>query len=581
MPNPESTPNDAQHRDRLAAAMHAAGHGAWDWNLRDRAAWYSPGLRAMLGHDLASFPDRFETFAGAVHPEDVGRVHGAIANHLQGKAGFDLEFRMRMGDGSWKWVRARGSATFENGQAVRLNGVLAEWPLSAARDRLSMSASDRLASALEDQARIARELENARADLLRQNEDLRKARAASEAATRSKTMFLANMSHEIRTPMNAIVLSIPLLLDEGLDADERRVHGEAIQRSSEHLGMLINDVLDLSKIEAGGMVVESVPTDPLQVLADCLAVVQPLATRRRLELHAAVRGPVPMVIHTDPHRFRQILMNLLSNAIKFTEHGGVTVDVDLVRGPAADRLEAGDDEAPPAATRLRVLVTDSGMGIEPRQLTRIFQPFAQGDESTTRRFGGTGLGLAISRRLARLLGGDITVRSEPGRGSTFTVEIGTGPIDASSMIEVMPQGSGVRRVIEPDAGDGRALRVLLAEDGEDNQRLLVHHLKRAGMTVTVAANGREAVDLALASRRTGRPFEIVLMDMQMPELDGYEATARLRQEGWTGPVIALTAHAMAGDRERCLQAGCDDYLAKPIDRNRLLEIVRRAASHGA
>ena len=477
-------------------------------------------------------------------------------------------------------MRARGSATFEGGQATRLNGMLTEWPLSAARDRLSLSASDRLAVALEDQSRAARDLEKARAELLAQNEELRKARAAAETATRSKTMFLANMSHEIRTPMNAIVLSIPLLLDESLDAHERRAHGEAIRRSSEHLGVLINDVLDLSKIEAGGMLTETVPVDPLHVVADCLAVARPLAAKRRLELHAAVRGPVPAVIHSDPHRLRQILMNLLSNAIKFTEHGGVTVDVDMVREPAAPREEAADGEVPAAPCRLRVLVTDTGIGIERQQMRRIFQPFAQGDESTTRRFGGTGLGLAISRRLARMLGGDITVRSETGRGTTFTVEVGTGPLDGTPMVEVLPEGSGVRRVI--DSGDeGHPLRVLLAEDGEDNQRLLVHHLKRAGMAVTLAVNGREALDLALASRRTGRAFDVVLMDMQMPELDGYEATARLRADGWTGPIVALTAHAMTGDRERCLQAGCDDYLAKPIDRDRLLDLVRRAAARGA
>ncbi|MFM7809404.1 MAG: histidine kinase dimerization/phospho-acceptor domain-containing protein, partial [Planctomycetota bacterium] len=364
MPEPAPQPSETQHRDRLAAAVIAAGHGVWDWNLRDRVAWYSPGLRAMLGHDEASFPDRFETFAGAVHPEDAGRLHGAIANHLQRQGGFDLEFRMRTGEGSWKWVRARGSAMFEGPQAVRMNGVLTEWPLSAARDRLSMSASDRLAGALEDQARVSRELEKARADLLRQNDELRRARSAAEAATRSKTMFLANMSHEIRTPMNAIVLSIPLLLDDAIDADKHREHGDAIRRSSDHLGELINDVLDLSKIEAGGMAAEVVPVDPLVVIADCLAVARPLASKQRLEVHAAVRGPVPAVIHSDPHRLRQILMNLLSNAIKFTEHGGVTVDVDLVRTPAPPREEPTEGEIAPAPIRLRVLVTDTGIGIE-------------------------------------------------------------------------------------------------------------------------------------------------------------------------------------------------------------------------
>ncbi|MFM7808586.1 MAG: response regulator, partial [Planctomycetota bacterium] len=248
--------------------------------------------------------------------------------------------------------------------------------------------------------------------------------------------------------------------------------------------------------------------------------------------------------------------------------------------PAQPREEPAEGEIAPAPIRLRVLVTDTGIGIEPAQVRRIFQPFAQGDESPTRRFGGTSLGLAISRRLARMLGGDITVRSEPGRGTTFAVEVGTGPIDDTPMVESLPSTVGARGAMEPGES-GQPLRVLLVEDGEDNQRLLTHHLTRAGMQVTVAVNGREAVDLALASRRTGRPFDMVLMDMQMPELDGYEATAQLRTEGWKGPIVALTAHAMAGDRERCLTAGCDDYLSKPIDRDRLLDLVRRVVSRRA
>jgi signal transduction histidine kinase/ActR/RegA family two-component response regulator len=458
-------------------------------------------------------------------------------------------------------------------------GTITAWPLAAARDRLALSSNDRLTAALEDQSRAARELERTRAELLRQNEALRQARAQSEAATESKSMFLANMSHEIRTPMTAILGFLDVLLDESIAPEERANLRRAIRRNSEHLLALINDVLDLTKIEAGGMRVESVPTDALRVVVDCITALRPAARERGLEMHAVLHGPVPSVVHTDPHRLKQILVNLLGNAIKFTSHGGIQVDISREEGHARPRIE--DDGSTPQMQhhRLRIAVTDTGIGIEPGKVPALFKPFIQGDDSMTRRFGGTGLGLAISRRLARMLGGDIHVVSEPGRGSVFVVEIGTGPIDGVPMVSRLPEEDATQAPPSPETRKrDRVVRVLVAEDGEDNRRLVTHHLSKAGMETSIATNGVEAIDLALASRHSGDPFHLVLMDMQMPELDGYEATRRLRQEGWRGPIVALTAHAMSGDRERCLEAGCDEYLAKPIDRRRLLEIVQRLAS---
>ena len=579
-----STPNpDVERGEQIVAAMHAAGLGAWDWNLRDRTAWYSQGLRAMLQQSDEAFPDRFETFANHVHPEDIARVHTAISAHLQQQSPFDLEFRMRMGDGAWKWVRARGRAVFEQGQAVRMLGTMSEWPLGAARDRLAMTASDRLASALEDQSRIARELEQARADLLRQNEELRRARAEAEAAMESKSAFLTNMSHEIRTPMTAILGFIDVLLDESADPEERRMLSRSIRRNSEHLLAIINDVLDLSRIEAGGMRVELVRVPVMQLLDDVLAALQPLARERGLDLRAVLLGPVPSTIISDPHRLRQILMNLIANAIKFTHHGGVQVSLQLVQGTMQQRQHVEAAEQEPAHRRLRVQVTDTGIGIDDAQMRGLFQPFVQADVSTTRRFGGSGLGLTISRRLARMLGGDITVQSEPGRGSTFTMEVGTGDADGSQMITAMPSniGDASAPAGAPEGTGGQTISVLVAEDGEDNQRLIAHHLRRAGMLVTLANNGREAVDLALAARKQGQPYQVILMDMQMPEMDGYDATRHLRGEGWRGPIAALTAHAMSGDRQACIDAGCDHYLTKPIDRDTLLRTVRALAATSA
>jgi signal transduction histidine kinase/CheY-like chemotaxis protein len=461
-------------------------------------------------------------------------------------------------------------------------GTLTEWPLAAARDRLALSANDRLTAALEDQSRAARELERTRAELLRQNEALRQARAESEAATESKSMFLANMSHEIRTPMTAILGFLDVLLDESTAAEDRANLRRAIRRNSEHLLALINDVLDLTKIEAGGMRVESVPTDALRVVVDCVTALRPAAQERGLEMHAVLHGAVPSVVQTDPHRLRQILVNLLGNAIKFTSHGGIQVDISYEERQARPRIEDDGSTPQPQHRRLRIAVTDTGIGIEPGKLQALFKPFIQGDASMTRRFGGTGLGLAISRRLARMMGGDIQVTSEAGRGSVFMVEIGTGAIDGVPMVSRLPaEDAGQASTSSAPGARDRTIRVLVAEDGEDNRRLVTHHLAKAGMHASIASNGMEAIDLALASQRSGDPFHLILMDMQMPELDGYEATRRLRREGWRGPIVALTAHAMSGDRERCIEAGCDEYLAKPIDRRSLLEIVQRLASREA
>ncbi len=554
MAEPGPTPSDDVDIARLASAMLAAGHGAWDWNMKDRTAWYSASLRAMLGYDRANFPDRFDAFTTRVHHEDTARLLGVVLAHMQGGPPIDLEFRMVTATGASKWVRARGRGIFEGGQAVRIMGTLTEWPLSAPRDRLAQSTSDQLALALEEKARVAQEL---------------------EITTRSRTMFLANMSHEIRTPMTAILGFMDVLLDDGAEADERRRLAKAIRTNSEHLLAIINDVLDLTKIEAGGMTVSPGPVDPLQVVADAVTALQPSAREKGLDLHVVVEAPVPVSIATDAHRLRQILMNLVGNAIKFTRHGGIRVAVRMADSAPTPRVDPDPADAPAATSRLRIMVTDTGLGMDQAQQARIFQPFLQADASTTRRFGGTGLGLAISRRLARLLGGDITVRSEPGHGSTFMVEIGTGPVVGVAMTDRMPADRDAGSTVAPT--ETGAMHVLLAEDGVDNQRLIAHHLRRAGMTVTVADNGVEALELTLAATRVGSAFDAVLMDMQMPEMDGYEATQRLRAAGWKGRIIALTAHAMSGDRERCLAAGCDDYLTKPIDRQALLRAVQGGA----
>jgi PAS domain S-box-containing protein len=568
---PVASSEPPEDSDRIAEAVAAAKVGIWAWDLRHRAAWYSAGFRSLLGHTQATLPDTFEGFLTLIHPDDRPRVFGAIARaeHTESRSIIDTEFRLRRGDGQWAWVRFKGSAVFEERTAIRLTGTLHDWPLSAARDQLAMSASDRLAAALEEQSRVARELQQARAELLRQNEALRQARIQAEQAKESRGMFLANMSHEIRTPMNAIVLSIPLLLDPSLDPEERGRHAEAIRRGGEHLLAIVNDVLDLSKIDAGGMSIEHVSTPVLGTLARVLATLSPTAIAKGLDLRGGPTSPVPACIQSDPHRLGQILMNLVGNAVKFTDHGGVQVEVEWIRSSVAPRGDAEPD--PTAASRIRFRVIDTGPGIPAERLESLFQPFVQGDASTTRRFGGTGLGLSISRRLARLLGGDIHVESVRGRGSVFTLEVATGAVDGEALLDRMPPEIAH---VQANHAPNLHAHVLLAEDGEDNQRLITHHLRRAGYRVTVAGNGRDAVLLATTALRQGHPFDLVLMDMQMPELDGYEATRSLRAAGWKGPIAALTAHAAAGDRERCIEAGCDHHISKPVERDALLATVR-------
>ncbi|MBI4719260.1 MAG: response regulator [Planctomycetes bacterium] len=399
--------------------------------------------------------------------------------------------------------------------------------------------------------------------------ELMSARAVAEAANRAKSEFLANMSHEIRTPMTAILGFAENLL-EGYRTDaERSLALETIRRNGEHLLGILNDILDISKIEAGKLTVEHLPCSLCRLLAEVLSLMRVRADAKRLALSLEYIGPMPNVITTDPTRLRQILVNLVSNAVKFTEAGGVRLIARLV--PA--------DEA----ATVQIDVLDSGVGLSPAQAAGLFESFSQGDTSTTRQFGGTGLGLAIAKRLAQLLGGDVTlVGSTPGSGSHFRATVAAGALTGVRMIE----DPSAETVVVPDPRplapplQNLDCRILVAEDGIDNQRLVTHVLQKAGARVTVVENGRLAVEAALAARDTAEPFDVILMDMQMPVLDGYGATAALRKSGYTGPIIALTAHAMAGDRDRCLAAGCDDYTIKPIDRRNLIATIRKHSPAG-
>ncbi|NLX20683.1 MAG: response regulator [Phycisphaerae bacterium] len=424
------------------------------------------------------------------------------------------------------------------------------------------------ASSLADQVSLILDA----ADRKHREQELRQAMEAAETANRAKSVFLANMSHEIRTPMTAILGFADVLLDSaraaGLDPDGIDA-AHTIKRNGEHLLRLISDILDLSKIEAKKVVIESVPFSPCALVAEVQSLMRVWAEAKGLEFRVEVEGGIPATIQTDPTRLRQIIVNLVSNAIKFTEKGTVRVLVRfLPKGPDGPTLQ--------------VDVIDTGIGLTEEQTSRLFQPFSQADASTTRRFGGTGLGLLISKRLAELLGGTVAlIDSRPNEGTHFRATVATGavedlitPDDPTAPLVIAPEKS---RPSHQEASAKLSCRILLAEDGPDNQRLIAHLLRKAGAEVTVVPNGQLAVDAALASSESGQPFCIILMDMQMPVLDGYEATRLLRQKDYTRPIIALTAHAMASDRQKCLDAGCDDYATKPISRNELLKLIRRYA----
>ncbi|MBU6412048.1 MAG: response regulator [Planctomycetes bacterium] len=384
--------------------------------------------------------------------------------------------------------------------------------------------------------------------------ELETARAAADLASRSKSEFLANMSHEIRTPMAAIVGYADLLADESYPAFERASAIETVRKNADHLLSIINDILDLSKVESGRLELERVVCDPVAIISEATNLLAERARGKNISLSARFAEPLPQRIQTDPTRLRQILINILGNAVKFTELGGVTISARM------ERVHDGRE-------LLAISVTDTGVGMTTEQIGRLFRPFTQADTSITRRFGGTGLGLTICKRFAQALGGDIAVSSVAKRGSTFTVTVDPG--DVANVPRSIPGNATlVQRVASQHRvstsntrlGSVRG-RVLLAEDGPDNQRLIAHHLRRAGMEVRVVDNGRAAVD---AVHEDGS-FDLVLMDMSMPLMDGYTATSLLRSEGYAGAIVALTAHAMSGDRERCLRAGCTDYLTKPVD----------------
>ncbi len=393
-------------------------------------------------------------------------------------------------------------------------------------------------------------------------EELENAMRTAVAASQAKSEFLANMSHELRTPMNGLLGMLDVVLDSPLAA-EQRDHLETAQHSAYSLLALLNDILDLSKIEAGRMMIEKIPFNVRTVLDDCVKSYQPRALQKGVSLYFEMDAASPSNVIGDPLRLRQIVTNLLSNAIKFTAQGFVAVSV---------RTEP--IEARPGCARFKVEVRDTGTGIDSEKLNSIFEKFTQADGSITRKYGGTGLGLAITKRLTELQDGNVTVESALGSGSRFTISLPYEIVPEAAPSEA-PAAS-----LAPAAEPSGPARILLVEDNVVNQKVVLAVLRKKKFHIDVAGDGREALSIM----ETSPPYDLILMDVQMPVLDGLETTRLIRKEPrWaTLPILAMTAHAMTGDRERCLQAGMNYYISKPIQPAHLIATITQAlASHPA
>jgi PAS domain S-box-containing protein len=528
---------------RMRLVFEAARIGYWDWNVETDEVVFSDSWYTMLGYAPRELPMKLTTWERLCHPEDLAKAGAECARHFRGELDhYQCEVRVRAKDGQLRWILDVGEVIERDaaGQPKRMVGAHLD---------------------VDEHRRLVTELDRARQE--------------AEAASRAKSSFLANMSHEIRTPLTAIIGYADLMLGEasGVANDEARLeYALTIRSNGEHLLAVLNDILDLSKIEAGRLAIERTAISPREALEEVVSLLEVQARAKGIVLESKVHSPMPRLVATDRIRLRQILMNLTGNAVKFTEIGKVTVEA---------RLDVGDD----GGATLVFAVRDTGIGMTKEQLAQLFAPFAQADSSITRRFGGTGLGLHISRRLAEMLGGSIAVDSEVAHGSTFTLRLPAGDAadlepseepPATPMRELAAAGPGSRG--EPLRLEG--VKILLAEDVPVNRKLISLQLTRLGAEVHCVENGEELVaaicgddgagDLAAAPR-----FDVLISDVQMPLMDGFTAASLLRRRGYRGPLIALTAHAMSGDREQCVAAGFDDYATKPIDRDQLVAKIRR------
>jgi PAS domain S-box-containing protein len=482
--------------ERFALAVRGANDGIWDWNVQTGDIWFSPRWKQILGYEDHELPNVSATWRELIIPEDRDDAWEQARALFDGRASEYLRtHRYRHKDGSLRYLLSR-----------------------ATLKRTPEGGPGRMVGAVTDITELVR------------------AREEAEALSRAKGAFLANMSHEIRTPMNG-VMGVAQLLERTEMSDRQREYVRAIRASAESLLVILNDVLDLSKIEAGKLSIELQPCDVRALLNDMAQLYRPIAVAQGIEFFVEAEGELPPIL-TDPARLRQVITNLVGNALKFTPHGSVHLGA---------RYEDG---------AIHLWVRDTGIGIPADRQAIIFDSFTQADVSTSRVYGGTGLGLTISRQLVEMMGGSLGLRSVVGEGSEFWLDL---PAEISRQSDL--PNSAWEEGTAPLSG-----RILLAEDNEVNVLVAQDALEEMGLTVDVASDGRQAVAMALAQR-----YDAILMDLHMPHMDGADATRAIRSAGQRVPILAMTAAARAEDREACLKAGMDGYVTKPFD----IQQVRR------
>jgi PAS domain S-box-containing protein len=509
-----------QANERFALAAEIAGIGVWEWDAGTDDVTWDRQMHRIYGVDPDTDERLYDVWKSSVHPDDEETVNRHVQHSIRTGDDIDVTFRIRPGDGKTTWIRsfARLGSTEVGEQRRKWTGV--------SYDVTKLK----------------------RAEL-----EMRELAEAAQTASLAKSAFLANMSHEMRTPLNGVIGMTSLLLEGDLEA-EQAARAQTIRASSEALLAIVNDVLDFSKIEAGKVIIDESPFAPRDLLHDVWQMFSPTAEQQGIALRFVVDPTVPERVVSDAGRLRQILVNLVGNSLKFTPEGEVSVEV-----------KAGSEDCEEPET-LTFSVRDTGVGIPEDKLDTIFESFAQADVSTARRHGGTGLGLSISKKLVEAMGGSIVVDSAPGRGAAFRFEVRVSKAGPAPEVRDESDAAALPR---PGA------RVLLVDDNAVNLRVAKAMLERLDLEVDEAGDGERALEL-LAERR----YDVVLMDVQMPGMDGLAATRRLRS-GESGaldsklPVIAMTAHALAEDREACLHAGMDDYLTKPIVREALRDALAR------
>lgn len=515
---------------RFALVIEGMNDGIWDWTdiTKDEEYW-SPQFKKLLGYAEDEIKASYTAFQALLHPDDIEKVKALVQEHFEKNVPFNIECRLRKKDGEYCWFRSKATTVRdENNKPIRMVGSIRD--ISQRKDG-ELKLRD-----------YADEMES-------KSRELAIAKEQAEQANRMKSDFLANMSHEIRTPMNAVIGMTSMLLESNLQPDQRKKL-DIIHHSGEALLEIINDILDISKIEAGKMDLEPIAFNLKTTLSDIVSLLTPRASEKGIKIDLQYIKDTPNWVMGDAGRIRQILINLISNSIKFTDFGQVLVNVKAINSNEQN-------------VTLRFDVIDSGIGISEETQKKLFEKFMQGDSSTTRKYGGTGLGLAICYRLVKLMGGDIGVKSKEKKGSTFWFTLNL-PICKSE--EVADQ-------IANKTATFSNTHILVGEDNHINQVMITQMLQMIGCTVEIATNGQETIDMLSAKH-----YDLVLMDCMMPKINGYDAARLIRKmEGdkKNTPIIALTANALQGDRQKCLNAGMNDYLTKPVRKQELQAMLAK------